>query len=441
MWSSRKYLVLLFPLFSPHFAFSLVSSEITGRNLVTFRTPNADTELCVLPHQGPNFTYSKRDNQIEEQLCRYDLYGLTTSDGQIAVCPKINSTNPGLHLLLDRATLRFPGTPVNCHQRDDNLVLVAKHKQSISCSYTPSILMYYHLSRRFGGILNVPVAVLRTIDKKEHLRWTEQALSYFTDDESELIAQNWRHYKRAHSQPEAYPQIFTTDGKYLYGALVLNLNDEKYYGEVNGKGAYADRENRFQQQRPFLKVASAQPLAEINEGLSLPEKLQNLIQMQDVSNMVLMDYLLNQADRVGNIHYVERQASLENHQLRIQETPFNGSFPVKTMILKDNDCGIIKENRFRSFKILEKVRHMSPYTYHTLLTWADEISQPQTLQFLKKEILLTEKDLFGEDRGLIANAQRAKEILKKNCQSGYLQLDLQPEYLDTPLRFDPRLCE
>ncbi|MEY4617736.1 MAG: hypothetical protein RJB66_2696 [Pseudomonadota bacterium] len=417
------------------------SEDSLGEEIVSFSSPHQKKEICVRAHKLPNSQFSEADLQSEQQLCRFDLYGLTSNTKRVAVCPKISSTNPGINLLVDKSNLQFPSFSVNCQKKDERLTLIAKYKQSISCSYTPSILMYYHLSRRFGGILNIPVSVLRTVDKEAHYRWTEEALSYFGPLNQELIHQTWKQYAKAHQSPAKYPRLFTEDQKYIYGAILFNTNGEQYYSEVNGRGDYDTRELRFQQQPPFLKVASSQSIDQLNEGLSLHEKIQNIVQMQDISNMVLFDYLLNQQDRIGNIHYLEYYYSIENNNVRVEREPFSGSNPIKQMILKDNDCGIAKENRFKAFGVLEKIRHMTPKTYKTLMVWANEIRQPETAQFLQKELLLTKQDLFDTDKGLINNALAAKRILQKNCRSGALKLDLSLRDLNKPYVFDPKDCE
>jgi hypothetical protein len=421
------------------FAFEV--NEARGREIISFSSPNYQNEICLLPNHSGQSAYSEADVKIEQELCHFDLYGQTPNMQRVAVCPKIKSTNPGMHLLLDHATSAFPDRSLNCGIRDESLNLVAKHKQSISCSYTPSILMYYHLSRRLGNILNIPVAVVRTIDKSEHQKWTTQALSFFDPKNNELIHQNWQHYQRAHQTPQKYPQIFTEDAKFLYGALLLNAGGEQYYGEVNGKGDYATRELRFQKQPPFLQVASEKSIDVINTGLNFKQRLQNVVQMKDLADMILMDQLLNQADRVGNIHYFESYFRLEGDQVARTEGPAPDAVLIKEMTLRDNDCGIIKENRFKAFKILEKVRHMDPKTYHHFLTWVRELNSPETIDFLRHEVLLTSKDLNDPNSGLIANAKALSKLLITNCRSGYLKLDVSIETFDRPYRFDPAQCE
>lgn len=415
--------------------------DASGRKIISFLSPSSKSEICVLPHHPRDSAYSAQDEADEAFLCKLDYYGTTVDSQRVAVCPKLNSTNPGLNLLLNKIDFSYPSFPVNCQSRDKKLELIAKHKQSISCSYTPSLLTYYHLSRQLGGILNVPVAVLRTVDKDEHLQWTKEAISYFSSSNNDLIYQNWLHFSRAHSSPEKYPQIFTRNKQFLFGALTMNALDEKYYSDVSGKGDYSTRELRFQKLQPFQKISDNLGLASINHGLSLQEKIQNLVQMKDVSDMILMDYLLNQADRIGNVHYLDRFYTFQNGELLASSKATEGALAIKQMILKDNDCGITKENRFKKFGILEKVRHLSPQTYRLFLNWARKLDQPEMIEFMKKELLLTTKDLFDPKRGIIANAHSAKNLLMKNCRTGFLMLDIDPAYIDQTPTFNLSQCE
>jgi hypothetical protein len=441
----RHFLIgslVLSPIWASVGALAFNSNEATGRAIHKFNTPFRKQEICVLANGMPNAVYAAADQQQEKQLCKYDFYGLTPGAERVAACPKINSTNPGINLLLTKKTLRYPPFAPDCSDKDPRLTMVAKHKQSISCSYTPSILMYYHLSRRFNGILNVPVAVLRTIDKAQHANWTDQALDFFPWYNRELIHLNWKHYDIVHDSPGRYPLLFTRDAQYLYGALLSNVKDEERYDEVHGLGgSYDNREGRFMQQKPFRKVADLRDVSELNRGLSISDKIQNIVQMQDVSNMVLFDYLLNQADRVGNIHYLTRYYSIEGENLRVEESPFPGSFKLKQMVLKDNDCGVVKENRFKAFSVLQKVRHMSPKTYQTFLTWTRELRLPELQRFLKREVLMTDRDINDPKNGLIANAMSARQILQANCRSGYLKLDLSLKNLDRMYAPDRLECE
>jgi hypothetical protein len=301
--------------------------------------------------------------------------------------------------------------------------------------------MYYHLSRRFHGALNIPVAVLRTIDKKEHQKWVKEALGYLDGTGATLIHQNWQRYDRAHQRPQNFSQVFSTNGQLVFGALMENSESEFFYSEINGRGSYEKREERFLSLQPFLRLADPRSITEINANETPEQALQNMVQMQDLSTMILFDYLLNQADRIGNIHYILRHYALEGEQVKVSNQSFPGSTPIKQMILKDNDCGIIKENRFKKFGVLEKIRHMSPKTYKIFMEWAREIRQPEVLRFLQKEVLLSEGDLHDPESGLLANVDQARQILTKLCRQGDLKLDLSLPNKESDLsqRQDP--CE
>ena len=133
-----------------------------GVKLVQLPVPGRNAEVCVVPKHLVDAGYSDEDAKTEAQLCDIDV------NSNSAVCPKLNSTNPGL----DMYSLPQGSTPQQVQAsrcKISGLKKIAKYKLSTSCSYTPSILGYYHLSRALGGIANVPPSVLRTFDLKNHI--------------------------------------------------------------------------------------------------------------------------------------------------------------------------------------------------------------------------------------------------------------------------------
>ena len=173
-------------------------NPVANRGVATqkYSVPNGDRqEICVVPRHLPDFPYGAEDEAHEKALCDLDFY-----DNKAAVCPKLNSTNPGLdiHTIPQGFTLHQV-TEDRCMVKDpksdpkkpeDLAKKIAKYKLSTSCSYTPSLLSYYHVSRFLGGILNVPVAVIRTVDLKNHIALGEIALR--EAPRGQIIAQTWR---------------------------------------------------------------------------------------------------------------------------------------------------------------------------------------------------------------------------------------------------------
>ncbi|MCC6138197.1 MAG: hypothetical protein IT287_06165 [Bdellovibrionaceae bacterium] len=132
-------------------------------------------EVCVIPDRFPieDVDYSKRDAKLEKRLCSYDFHldASTEEATAVALCPKLFSTYPAVELI----ELPVGSTKTDYEKKMCNKTVggknkgkkLAKYKNSMSCSKTPSIVGYYHVSRALG-IDSVPVSVLRTMEKSVH---------------------------------------------------------------------------------------------------------------------------------------------------------------------------------------------------------------------------------------------------------------------------------
>jgi hypothetical protein len=89
----------------------------------------------------------------------------------------------------------------------------------------------------------------------------------------------------------------------LYGALSENAKGEEKYTEVSGVGDFATRYQRFLEQNPFLNVANPADVETVGKSKRIEKLVPVILQMRDVSGMILLDTLLSQDDRIGNIQY------------------------------------------------------------------------------------------------------------------------------------------
>ena len=73
-------------------------SATRGSETLTFETPRGRQEICVIPYHLKLASFSEDDLEKEKELCSYDFHGLTRNRElqQMALCLKINSTNPGV---------------------------------------------------------------------------------------------------------------------------------------------------------------------------------------------------------------------------------------------------------------------------------------------------------------------------------------------------------
>lgn len=412
-----------------------------GENTSVIKSPRGLSEVCIITQKIPGANFSEEDLKNEQKLCAIDFYE------DSVVCAKQNSTNPGLLLgKLPSGKTKENAEKALCNDLDD-LKKVAKFKQSISCSYTPAMLAYYQFSRFFDAG-RVPVSVLRTMDKTEHEHQTDLALSY---DLSGIIKTNLKSMQKAHDGGTD-PALFDDSKKFIYGALNKNVSNGNYYGEVNGKGEYETRYQRFLKLAPFQRVSSDASVEALAQGSSFNEVVQTVVQMKDVSDMVLLDTILSQDDRIGNIHYkfawyyVDEKGMIQRHnsdtkidkKKKVVVVPVAekakykalNAVLVKEMILKDNECGVDvnkRTNMMRNFSAIEQLKHMSAKTYSKLMKLN---SMAKTLEFnawMQRELLYTKADLAGEKRSFQNNLSRAVTVLRQNCENGSLQLDLNLE--------------
>jgi hypothetical protein len=219
-----------------------------GEKVVQIAVPGREAEICVIPKHLSNAKYSDRDLQAEGQLCDIDEHS------NAAVCPKINSTNPGLDFFSVSQTSSF--REVEAAHCKTGVKKVAKYKLSTSCSYTPSILGYYHVSRMLGGIADVPPAVLRTFDRQNQVTLGRMALSETSP--SSLIHQTWGGLMAqlmAGSAASHRDSLLTADATQSYGALSRNPAGEAFYTELfNGGTNNVDRAVNFRDRNPSVAL-------------------------------------------------------------------------------------------------------------------------------------------------------------------------------------------
>jgi hypothetical protein len=381
------------------------------------------SEICVVPKKFPGGNYSKRDLKVEQELCSL---GNTVP---VAMCPKENSTNPGVGIFtIPEGKTAAQIEAGNCADKEADKV--AKYKGSTSCSYAPSLLTYYHMSRILGDIAQVPTAVLRTLDRAHHLDIANKGVA--ATAKNDLLNQNWKFLRDQLASPSASSRkntLFTDDLQQSYGALQENPKHEEFYGDMFTKpaGGEVSRTAAFRNRNPIYKLlASSKPLHSLVGNQWQAQNVQAVQQMQDAASMIILDTLLNQQDRFGNIHETENFVLLTDGKVVIKkkmeeaEAKTANAVKVKVMMLKDNDCGVSKENIAKKTYLLEGIAHFSPTVYANLMQLEKQIDAPETKDFFTKETMMTAVDF----KSIATNVHEAAILLKQNCKSGKLQLDL-----------------
>lgn len=443
-----------------------------GDKNIYFRSPRNIQEVCVIPKHYPNASYKKSDLETEQKLCSYSFYKVTDSEVQLgfqsaAICPKLNSTNPGTE---------FHKIPENMTKEDVEVSLcegaskIGKFKNSTSCSYAPSIIGYYHVSRILGGIGRVPPSVLRSVDIETHKKVAEKAIQLTSKDPSALIYQTWTSLYSKLRQGLAHKDkdlLLSDDGQQSYGAFIKNPSKEDFYKELFTSGA--DRAVAFRDKNfVFSLVKNKSQLNQIVANQWEAANIQKLFAMRDATEFILLDHLLDQQDRFGNIAYQNRlvyqamdkktgqiELKIADDMEEYTEDKNSGVVisqfqPVqfKSMILKDNDCGVSKENKVKKAGLLTEISHMNPKTYKKLMQLQKEMSSQAVLasgltqektvaQFFTRNLMFTGFDY----KEFVANVNEAAKILKTNCQSGKLKLDLDIETYLTTGKVSAAACE
>ncbi len=426
-----EFLLLSVAFLGPMLAHATLSTHSQrGEKIVDVPVPGRIAEVCVVPRHFIGGEYSDKDAEVETQLCNIDEYT------NAAVCPKLNSTNPGI----DFYSLPQGGTPssveaARCKTTDAKKI--AKYKLSTSCSYTPSILGYYHMSRMLGGIANVPPAVLRTFDLQNHIALGRAALAQTAS--GTLIHQTWAGLMAqltAGANGNRRDFLLTDDFAQSYGALSENPTKENFYNEFfNGGATNVARALNFRDKNPIVAMLSRNVDISALVGRNFTtENVQKMVQLKDAADLIAIDTLMNQQDRFGNIHYLltyyyldandlnpDGSAKLKSSKnLTPEQAAQLGAVQVKEMLLKDNDCGVAKDNIAKQTSLADRIAHIDPSTYRLILHLESVADSAETNQFFVEEMVFTTNDYANVRKNLKDLAKK----LNQACLQGRLKLDL-----------------
>jgi hypothetical protein len=403
----------------------------TGQETISHAAPNGTVELAIRSAFFPGHPeiYSKKDVEKEKELAEIDFYnGKTKEDLDIVLIPKTYSTSPGINihavkLPAGTSHLGYAATHTGkAHSSDDKVI--AKYKQSIPThfTYSPSILGYYHLSR-FLDTGHVEPAIVRTMDLAAHKPLADLG------KEKAIGSNNRKQWTelRALDETHSNPTLYTEDGKQLYGALQANPAGEQSYPQLSDLAGAA----AFASSAEFGKVASPHPLklnCKDDSGKLNQAAVQQIIQIKDLADMALMDFIMSQADRFsGNMHSQKIYVWIEDGALKHQtkkgdptkaaeqskEIPPEAVL-INRMIMKDNDAGLVSGNSAKSYHLLDKISHMDPKTYNRLLDLQKELQKPEVAQWYQTEVLFTSANF----KTVKSNVDEAVGILSSRKDKG-----------------------
>ncbi|NOD49983.1 hypothetical protein GS624_21945, partial [Ruegeria sp. HKCCD5849] len=232
----------------------------------------------------------------------------------------------------------------------------------------------------------------------------------------------------------------------------LDSPGHRYGSEINGtrKSGWGKGQNRdFQETPAFLALRSSKPLPEaivegvgegrrdrmINKDLGPDVSDQQMaFWMQELTEIVLLDFIFSQQDRVGNIDFTPYWYWVEDGKLKHKKAkhhePNVGDVPADALLIRrsnlnDNDAGgrVEYANFAKSTQMLEKMRHFSPSVYRRLVALNSDLqSQGPVYGWLSQSLGLSDRQIAQ----VVKNTELATSILQDNCSNGDLMFDLDP---------------
>ena len=407
-----------------------------GVNTVTFEVPNGrPDEICVIPRHLPFAKYRGKDGgkdaTDEKKLAGYDVYKSGAAEsGVIAICPKRRSTSAAVDVYeIPAGTTRpEPLTASYCAGVEKAGKCVAKFKQTdnkFTTTCTASILGYYHVSRALGDICEIKPAVLRTMDIEEHKKIVRLASEMGVRG---TIAKSWALFKQYYANPkgsEVARTLFTSDFTQIYGALLENTTGEESYSDWLNAGSNLGATRAFQRMADSRSAASI-----VGSKAFTQSNVQALVAMRDMSELILLDYLLAQSDRLtgGNISDYSFAYYLEDGKVKSTKASKASEIPpgaprvlVKKLTIKDTDAGLLNSNVFEKKGYLSQIHHMHPRTYDCLQTLAQKWNaDPAVKQFFHRECTFSNSQVTRFEKYLL----NAATTLRSRKDGGTLRLDL-----------------
>jgi hypothetical protein len=396
---------------------------------------------------------------------RTRLCGINFASANVAVCPKNWSTSAAA-LVYDVEGTQWEGNSGKfeaevcsrgTHAREASAGELAIFKHSMndretSGTYAPAALLYDHLSRWLETEVNVPVAVEQQFPNDWYATRVVQpglALAH-SHRASKMLIAAWNLLDEAMGNPASHPEapeLFLDDRQTLWGASLL-FTGRRYGPEVNGtreSGWGAGQNHDFQHTAPFLLLRNPEPL-EIAVSQAIEDArrdptmaralradtspLQVMWWANEVLEIVVLDYLLGQQDRVGNIDYETRWIWLDDGGLQslpahTESAPHPNAQRLRVSWLNDNDAGLRASyaNFAKQTAMLEELRHFNPRLYRRLKELAADFrNRGPVFQAVSSNYHLRSSEFSA----LAQRMQEVDSIITRDCQAGRYRFDLDP---------------
>ncbi len=407
-----------------------------GVKTATFKVPGGGPdEICVIPKHLPFAKYRGKDGAKdvadEEKLAGYDFYKTGAAEsGVIATLPKRTSTSAAVDVFELPAGTSRPAslTAGYCAGVEKSGKCVAKFKQTdnrFTTTCTAAILGYYHVARALGDICEIKPAVLRTMDIGQHKKIVRLASEMGVRG---TIAKSWGLFSQYYANPKGSgvaSALFTSDFAQIYGALLENTTGEENYTEWLSVGTGLSSTSAFKHMADSRSAASI-----VGSKAFTQSNVQALVAMRDMSELILLDYLLAQSDRLtgGNISDYRFAYYLDGGKVKSTKASKTSDIPpgapqvvVRKLTIKDTDAGLLNSNVFEQKGYLSQIHHMHQRTYDGLQTlaqkWTDD---PTVKEFFHRECTFSSSQLTRFGKYLL----NAATTLRGRKENGMMHLDL-----------------
>ena len=434
--------------------------------LITLLPARMTTAQAVAPEQAvrchvvsplPGTIATEADQRTEANYCAIDF-----ASPSVALCPKLWSTSPAM-LVYDLVSTQWADNAAGfeaeicargTRARKETGGELAMFKNSVngretSGTFAPASLLYYHLSRLLQTRLQVPVSVVAEFPVGQYRqRVVLPGLRHSKDSTHlKMLYAGWMEMDGALSAPQAYAdrrELFTADGASLWGVLLMNTG-RRYGPEMNGTrvSGWGDGQNRdFQKTAPFIALRTDLPLAEaisaavtearldpaLAEALPAEISLSQVAWwMGEVSEIVLLDTILRQQDRIGNIDYEWQWLWADEGVVKRskRQPESQHAVRIRTSWLNDNDAGVRNSyaNYAQRTSMLDDWHHMAPGLYRRLQLLAQDLAlNGEVARAIRQNYRLSS----SQAEGVIRRAMQAAAQLRKRCQQKLLRFDLSP---------------
>ncbi len=421
-------------------------------NVTSSISPNNVTERCFYPETVLDFTVDKKQIKNFEKLCSIDPYSISTANDTKSafMCPKLVSSSPGLYFIENVGHLeKSQFKSLVCSGRrplktagNDEYKKLAKFKNSLGFTKAHASVVYNYLSKMVFQNLTIPEAVFRSMDYIEMKKETSMAMAQIQKlqiPKSQIIVDSWTWLNQLYSNKKI-PDQLKYDDQSILGILIKDFKAVQYVELAAGPSTETTQEKNSVYQNVFFEKPIIKSYLQIQKN-----EIQNLIEAQGISEMLVLDTLLSQRDRYGsygNIHYVPawtkamannfefEKATLDESEQRVlpsevKEKTAQGFILVKKIALIDNDGAIknAEQNSNKKRNVISRLRHFSQQTYFKIMKLNQQFEDTKNIENFENSFLLQESEM----KAIVTNLKEISATLKANCKNGFLKLDLNTE--------------